>query len=108
MADFNIETINNVWKKASIVNGFDPDIWRQDYAGAWIKKSEYGNCDSVFGWEIDHERPISKDGNDYLSNLVPLQWENNRSKGDNYPNWSTVVSSNGKNYYRITKFWKTN
>ena len=28
------------------------DVWRKDYAGAWIKKSDYGNCDSDYGWEI--------------------------------------------------------
>lgn len=108
MANFDTEIINNVWKKARIVNGFNPDIWRQDYAGAWIKKSEYGNCKSDFGWEIDHQKPVVKGGNDSSSNLVPLQWENNRSKGDDYPNWSTVVSSNGENYYRVTQFWKIN
>lgn len=107
MAYFDTKTINAVWKKAIIVNGVDPNIWRKDYAGAWIKKSEYGNCKSDFGWEIDHQKPVSKQGTDDLNNLVPLQWENNRSKGDSYPEWSTVVSSYGENYYRITQFWKS-
>ena len=108
MADFDKEVINNVWKKAIIVNGVDPNIWRKDYAGAWIKKSDYGNCDSIYGWEIDHEKPVSEGGTDNINNLVPLQWENNRSKGDNYPRWNTVVSSNGDKYYRATQPWKVN
>ena len=108
MADFDKEVINNVWKKAIIVNGVDPNIWRKDYAGAWIKKSEYGNCKSDFGWEIDHQKPVAEKGTDNLYNLVPLQWENNRSKGDNYPRWNTVVSSNGDKYYRVTQPWKVN
>jgi hypothetical protein len=31
--------------------------------------------------------PVSKDGADDLGNLQPLQWENNRYKSDNWPNW---------------------
>jgi hypothetical protein len=27
-----------------------------------------------------------------LNNLQPLQWENNRHKGDNYPNWSCKIT----------------
>ena len=108
MAHFDEKTINSAWEKANIVNIKYANVWRKDYAGAWIKKSDYGDCDSDYGWEIDHQKPVAKGGNDNPSNLVPLQWENNRSKGDNYPNWSTVVSSNGEKYYRMTQFWKAN
>ncbi len=95
MAYFDEKIINYVWEKANIVDDADPKIWRKDYAGAWIKKSEYGNCNSEYGWEIDHQRPVAKGGTDILINLVPLQWENNRSKCDDYPEWETTVSSNG-------------
>lgn len=106
MACFDKNTINAVWEKAIIVNIKYADVWRKDYAGAWIKKTDYGNSDSVYGWEIDHQKPVSKNGTDDLNNLVPLQWENNRSKGDNYPKWTTVVSSNSDTYYRVTQFWE--
>jgi HNH endonuclease len=39
------------------------------------------------GWEIDHVAPVVLGGTDDPSNLRPLQWQNNRSKADNYPNW---------------------
>mgnify|MGYP003292439680 CR=1 FL=1 len=106
MAYFDNQTINNVWEKATVVAGADANIFRKDYAGAWIKKSDYGNCDSDYGWEIDHQKPVAKGGNDNPSNLVALQWENNRSKGDNYPKWTTSVSSYGTSNVYLAKSWQ--
>jgi len=50
-----------------------------DECGAWIGSEEYGNRQSQYGWEIDH---INPDGDDQLSNLQPLQWQNNIDKSD--------------------------
>jgi 5-methylcytosine-specific restriction endonuclease McrA len=84
------QTILAVWNKGAIVpdkNGqhWDPKVWRYDKCGKPIKYSEHGNTASDVGWEIDHIKPIAKGGTDDLSNLQPLQWENNRAKGDTYP-----------------------
>lgn len=76
---FSEETIEKVWRKGTVVPGNDSRIWRKDQCGAWIKRSEYGNRNSQFGWEIDH---IDPDGPDTLSNLRPLQWKNNVATGD--------------------------
>lgn len=46
-----------------------------------------------YGWEIDHIKPSSLGGSDGLYNLQPLQWENNRSKSDNWPHWSCKVKA---------------
>jgi len=83
---FSEETKIQVWNKARKVVGFDPDLIRQDLCGATIEWYLYGNTTSGGrGWEIDHIVPVSRGGTDDLQNLQPLQWQNNRSKGDSYP-----------------------
>lgn len=34
------------------------------------------------GWHIDHIKPISKGGTNHYTNLQPLWWYDNLSKGD--------------------------
>ena len=94
-ASFDESTINAVWRKGQAVSGYDPDQYRKDLCGAWMSKSQYGDRDASMGWEIDHIVPRSHGGGDDLNNLQPLQWENNRAKSDNYPNWSCAVSAQG-------------
>lgn len=75
-------TIQRVWEKGTVDSNNSPAEWRKDQCGAWIHRSDYGNRDSDYGWEVDHITPESKGGNDDLSNLRPLQWENNANKQD--------------------------
>jgi len=85
------EMIQKVWEKGQVVSGNDPNVWRKDECGAWIGRQSYGNRNSKYGWEIDH---ISPGGPDTLSNLRPLQWENNVDKSDG--RLKCNVTSSGK------------
>ncbi|MCG2679424.1 MAG: HNH endonuclease [Kiritimatiellae bacterium] len=81
---FDAATIEAVWKKAEELSGHM--AFKKDTCSAIIKRDDYGKTGS-FGWEIDHIKPVAKEGTDDLSNLLALHWENNRYKGDDYPAW---------------------
>lgn len=90
---FSDQDIQSVWEKGLIVPNYNSALYRQDECGAWIVRGEHGNRSSVFGWEIDHITPQSNNGTDNLSNLRPLQWENNVRKQDG--SLSCPITSSG-------------
>ena len=75
-----------VWDKGISIPSLDPEKWRKDACGAVICRPVYGLLETV-GWEVDHIKPVSEGGGDEIENLQPLQWENNRLKSDNWPDW---------------------
>ena len=83
------EMVQAVWEKGSPVGTNDKGRWRQDECDAWIGRDEYGDRQSEYGWEIDH---ISPGGSDSLSNLRPLQWQNNIRKSDGRLKCAVVAS----------------
>ena len=87
---FDEKTVEAVWRKATEIPGYPS--FRKDFCGAMIQREKHGKTEQ-YGWEIDHKKPVAKGGVDELDNLQPLQWENNRHKGDDYPNWSCRVRS---------------
>ncbi|MCL4709574.1 HNH endonuclease [bacterium] len=78
-------TKRRIWEKGTLIQGYSEDIWRHDIYGSVMKYDEHGNTRSQYGWEIDHIMPRAKGGQTTWNNLQPLQWENNRRKGDSYP-----------------------
>jgi 5-methylcytosine-specific restriction endonuclease McrA len=80
-------TVGSVWRKGREIQGYDASVWCSDICGKPMKFSDYGNTSSEHGWEVDHIKPVAKGGTDELANLQPLQWDDNRRKGDTYP-WS--------------------
>ena len=93
---YSEEIIQTVWEKGSVVPNADPNIWRKDAVQAWIRREDYGNRDTIYGWEIDHITRTKDGGTDNLSNLRPLQWQNNLAREDN-PFAIAVTSSGDKN-----------
>ena len=93
---FSKEVIDAVWKRSAGNRRFAKDI-----AGAWMNRDKYGQTASLGeGWEIDHIVPLAQGGTDDITNLQPLQWENNRSKSARYPVWKAVVTSDSyRNVY---------
>ena len=73
------DTIERVWNKGREIPRRDPDTTRADACGTEMNRDDYGDRNSAQGWEIDHKDP---NGGDDLSNLQPLQWENNNKKSD--------------------------
>lgn len=107
MAVFDENIIEQVWQKATPVENNDPNIYRKDYAGAWIRRDQYGK-QTEYGWEIDHLKPISLGGTDNILNLYPLQWNNKLSKSNDYPDWFTAKSAQGVHNVNKTQAWTVN
>ena len=91
-AAFDEAIIEAVWQKGTPEPNYPS--FRKDVCGASMKRDKHGKQEQ-WGWEIDHIKPLAPDGTDNLSNLRPLHWENNRAKGDSYPDsaWTCKVTS---------------
>lgn len=68
---FDVATINAVYDKT---NG------HCYYCGKRLAFKNYGQLGNHGAWEIDHSKPKSKGGTDYLRNLVPACTFCNRDK----------------------------
>lgn len=73
------EKLQKIWEKGAPIPGYGSGVWRRDVCGAPMKWDEYGQ-QTQHGWNVDHIVPAARGGGDELSNLRPLQWENNAKR----------------------------
>lgn len=99
-----------IWEKGIEDDKYPSDRVRKDACGAYIRYADYGNRDSIFGWEIDHIYPASKLKDrvdiaaeliDDIRNLRPFHWKNNESKGANYPFYTACMVADDENATNI-------
>ena len=86
---FSDPVVLAVWCKGRIDSSGNAGVVRRDMCGARIKYEEHGK-NTLYGWHIDHNVPVSLGGGDNLENLQPLHWRNNLDKSDNFP-WSCPI-----------------
>ncbi len=97
------ELKQKVWKQGREADGYDSEKVRMDACDAFMIYDDYGK-QSIYGWQIDHVCPksllenlgYSEDIIDNIKNLRPMQWQNNLSKSDDYPSYTSVVTSDGE------------
>lgn len=109
MANWTDQQIKTAWEKATVVTG-DKDngkVWRKDLAGAWIKFDQHGE-ETDYGWQIDHAFPKSLGGGEENENIRAMHRENNGSKADDFPKFTTVLSSNGQENVKKETIWTFN
>jgi len=47
------ELIDSVWERGRVMPEADPQVWRQDACGAWMKREHFEREDSDFGWKME-------------------------------------------------------
>ena len=106
MANWTEDEIQKIWEKAQVCPPNDPNVWRKDLCGAWIKRDLHGAASenephTSYKWQVDHIKPDSKGGPDTVSNARPLQWYNNDCRQNN--RLKTIVTAEGTKNIEVTE-----
>ena len=93
-----------IWHRAKVVEGYDANKRRKDMAGAWIEWDQFETEDE-YGWRVSPLIPLSKGGSMDWMALIPLHWKNAQSRGEDFPRYTTIISSEGDTNAPIEKNW---
>lgn len=106
-----------VWNKAPISKAYNSSEVRLDPCKALMHKSEYGNRESDYGWEIDHVVPeqllascgVPEDLINNIDNLRPMHWNNNLKKSNAFPKYNANITMvGGINYDNAYREYRVN
>jgi len=75
--EINGMLIKRVWAKAIPIQGQNPDVFRTDINGVWIRLKDYNNVDSIYGWTIYQLTSQKEEGTKNIMNLIPVHTHNN-------------------------------
>lgn len=109
---WTLDQIQTVWEKAETIDGVSEKLYRKDYAGAWMFRDSFtndlseANNEKTYSWTIVLHRPASQSGTTELYNLDPMNVVNAKNKGENYPRWTTKLSSKGNENIIKMQNWK--
>jgi 5-methylcytosine-specific restriction endonuclease McrA len=71
------------WTKAQAIPGYDASKYRKDRFDTWIAFDQYGKT-TMYGWEIDHIKPLSLGGILAQHNELATHWHHNRAKSNRF------------------------
>jgi hypothetical protein len=73
-----------VWDKGQLIPGMDPDMFRKDEWGTTIRRIDFNNSASVYGWCAHYVIPPWEGGNKEVNNLQPVGLLNEIQSLSNY------------------------
>jgi hypothetical protein len=76
MFELKLNLMDQVWEKAHLVPGLDPKLFRRDEQGTVIRKGDFNDESSIYGWCFHHLTPIWEGGVEEAGNLQPLNCTN--------------------------------
>ena len=76
MMQFNKDLFDVIWEKAKPIPGLDPYLFRKDEWGTTIRKVDFNNETSVYGWCIHYIIPPWEGGPREPVNLQPVNLHN--------------------------------
>ena len=111
MSDYTEKQLDNIFAQVRPISGLNQKEWGLDASNAIICRASYGREDEFFGWEVDHIVPrtllesckVPDELIDNEMNLRPLNWNNNVSKGDNYPKYDIRIVSEDEGQSNVRK-----
>ena len=76
--NFDNEKLEEIWRKAEIIIGVNPKYIRRDIYGNWIRKNDYNNFHSSFGWIAQTVKMQDFEEAEFYEKITPVHWKNKK------------------------------